>query len=180
MKKALITIIAILLVTFLVFFLTRDVKVPSEQTESASTDHVYASWDTTEFDKCVAAWLIVRFIDSDAKFILYPQGTEINKGIVFDIPGAEWSRKHRKCTSDCILESLTLNDPAVKRIVEIAHQIELNFWQLDRFPEAQKCFDEVREIFETTPDRAQALEKGRLYVETLCNEIKLSGKGKSE
>jgi hypothetical protein len=178
MRKALTAIILILLVIFLVFFLARDGEIGSEQTESVSAEHVYASWDTTEFDKCVATWLIVKFIDKDAKFVLYPQGTEITEGIVFDIPGAEWSRKHRKCTSDCILETLDINDPVAEKIVEIAHQVELNFWQLDRFPQAQKCFDAVREIFETTPDRAQGLEKGRLYVETLYNEIKLNGKEK--
>ena len=70
--------------------------MPAELPESVSAEHIYASWNTTEFDKCVAAWLIIKFIDKDAKFVLYPQGTEITEGLVFDIPGAEWSRKHRK------------------------------------------------------------------------------------
>jgi hypothetical protein len=177
-KKILIAIILALFVTLLAFFLNRDVKVPAEQTESVSTEHVYSSWNTTEFDKCVAAWLIVKFIDKDAKFVLYPQDTEITEGIVFDIPGAEWSRKHRKCTSDCIMESLNINDPVAEKVVEIAHQVELNFWQLDRFPQAQKCFDAVRGIYETTPDRGQGLEKGRLYIESLYNEIKSEEKEK--
>src|SRR4030042_5635946 len=63
--------------------------------------HIYASWDLMEFDKCVSAWLIVRFVDSDAEFVFHPQGTEVAEGVVFDVPGAEWSRKHRQCTSDC-------------------------------------------------------------------------------
>jgi carbohydrate-selective porin OprB len=37
-----------------------------------SADHLYVSWDTMEFDKCVAAWLIVRFID--IQFVTHPGG----------------------------------------------------------------------------------------------------------
>ncbi len=104
--------------------------------------------------------------------MLYPQNTEITEGLVFDVPGAEWSRQHRKCTSDCILETLEIDDPIVEQIVNIAHNVELNFWQLDRFPQAQKSFDEVLKITESTPDRLECLEKTRLYFDRLYKELK--------
>ena len=139
--------------------------------EPEPTEHIYATWDTMELDKCVAAWLIVRFIDKDAKFVFYPQGAEIKDGIVFDVPGAAWSRKHRKCTSDCILESLDINDLAVEKIVAVAHQTELNYWRLDQFPIARKCFDEVQEIFDNTPDPVRCLEKTLKYLNNLYGQF---------
>lgn len=171
--KIAILLISILLVLLLVVLVVRDSQLPSDDAEPPQTEHIYATWDTMEVDKCVAAWLIVRFIDKDAKFILYPQGTEIGEGIVFDNPGAAWSRKHRMCTSDCVFQSLDLNDVAVEKIVEIAHHTELNYWQLDQFPPARKCLDEVQEIFDATPDRLECLEKTIVYFDMLYSQLGL-------
>ena len=146
--------------------------VTQKQQQVSSEKHIFATWDTMEFDKCVAAWLIVRFVDQEAKFVLHPKDTIINEGVVFDVPGAAWSRQHRKCTSDCILETFEIDDPVVKQIVNIAHNVELNFWQLDRFPEAQKCFDDIRQITESTSDRLQCFEKTRKYFDELYTVLK--------
>jgi len=142
------------------------------QSWSEPAKHIYASWDTMEFDKCVAAWLITRFIDGDAEFVFYPQGTEISQGVLFDVPGADWSRKHRKCTSQCILETIDNPDPAMKKIVSIAAKTELNFWQLDRWPQAQKCFYDVKEITDETADLVECFKKTRLYFDKLYDDFR--------
>jgi len=177
--KAVIFVVLILLLVVLAVFAAKYIKPLGANSESSSTnakplstEHTYATWDTMEVDKCVAAWLIVRFIDKDAKFVLYPQGTEIKEGIVFDNPGAAWSRKHRMCTSDCILQSLDVNDVAVEKIVEIAHHTELNYWQLDQFPLARKCFDEIQQIFEGTTNRLECLEKAIEYFDVLYDQLR--------
>lgn len=182
MKKFIATILFLVILTLgLVFVLNGSTSsdqqtvpgnIAQDQPQTSSEEHVYASWDTMELDKCVAAWLIVRFIDKNAKFVLYPQQTEITEGIVFDVPGAVWSRQHRKCTSDCILESLSIDDPAVEEIVNIAHNVELNFWQLDRFPQANECFDDILKITESTPDGLQCFEKTHKYFDELYNSLK--------
>jgi len=146
---------------------------PESKIESA--DHTYASWDTMEFDKCVAAWMIIRFIDKDARFVFYPQGCEINREIPFDVPGADWSRKHRKCTSQCILELIDKPDQAIKKIVSIAGKTELNFWQLDRWPEAHKYFYEVKAIMDQNPDPVQCFEKTFSYFDELYSSFKKDG-----
>jgi len=148
-------------------------KLVQEQT--GLVEHIYATWDTMEFDKCVAAWLILRFIDNDAKFIFYPQGTEIKQGILFDVPGADWSRKHLQCTSQCILASMQNSDSAIEEIVSIASKTELNFWQLDRWPQAQKCFYEVKEIMDQNPDPLKCFEKTFLYFDNLYSNLKKDG-----
>lgn len=174
--KVIISIVLISLLVLLGVLAVRRSK-PSDATtvEPPPVEHTYATWDVMEFDKCVSAWLIVRFIDKDAQFVFYPQGTEIKQGIVFDIPGAAWSRKHRKCTSDCILESLKINNPAVEKIVAMAHQTELNYWQLDQFPLARKCFDEVRGITEGAENPLECFQKTRPYFDKLYNKFKESG-----
>ncbi len=143
-----------------------------ESVQSQTAEHVYASWDTMEFDKCVAVWLIVHFIDKDAKFVFYPESTEITKGIPFDIPGADWSRKHRKCTSQCILETIKNADTAVEEIVSIANRVELNFWQLDRWPDTQKCFYQVKEIMDKNTDLIVCFEKTNVYFDSLYAVLK--------
>lgn len=178
--KALVAIFLILVVTVLAVFLVGDSQKLPEQKESLFEEHVYVSWDTMEFDKCVAAWLIVRFIDKDARFCFVPKDTQIKEGIPFDIPGADWSRKHRKCTSQGVLESIDNPDSAIKKIVSIAGKTELNFWQLDRWPEAQKCFYQVKEIMDQNPDPLQCIKKTIPYFDNLYNKFRndeLAGNG---
>jgi hypothetical protein len=122
-----------------------------------------------EFDKCVSVWLITRFIDPNARFEFISQGTEINSGIAFDIPGAEWSRKHRKCTSMCIAESIGLEDLVAKQIVDMAGKVELNFWQLESWPRA--CFGQVKEIMDNNPELNKCYEKTNLYFDALYEKI---------
>ena len=143
-----------------------------QQVEVKQGKHIYATWDTMEFDKCVAAWLIVHFIDKDAKFVFYPSESEIREGILFDVPGADWSRKHLKCTSQCILETIKQPDQAMEEIVSIAAKTELNFWQLDRWPQAQRCFYEVKEIMDQNPDMEECFRKTHVYFDELYRKFK--------
>jgi len=161
---------AVLLLT--VFIINKPAKLAQPQKEAESVDHIYASWNTMEFDKCVAAWLIVRFIDKNARFVFYPPETEIRQGVLFDVPGADWSRKHRKCTSQCILESIDKPDLAIEKIVSFASKVELNFWQLEYWPEAQECFYSVKEIMDKTPNLGECFEKTALYFDRLYNDFK--------
>ncbi len=170
--RALLWAVLILVAIVLVAFVFWPGRMRPQDRVSMPAEHVYVSWDTMEFDKCVAVWLILRFIDKDAQFRFVPTDTEITQGKPFDIPGAEWSRKHRKCTSQCILESIKSTDPAVEKIVLIASRTELNFWQLDRWPDAQRCFYEVKEIMEQTPDPVKLIEKTTLYFDELYRNLR--------
>lgn len=147
-------------------------KAPENREEKTNMDHVYASWDVKEYDQCVAIWLIKRFYDTQAQFVFYPTGTEITKGIVFDVPGAVWSRQHRKCTSDCILEELKTKDSAIESVVKMAHDVELNFWQLDSFPDSRQSFQEVMQILDNEKDKNQFLEEIISYFDQRYSALK--------
>lgn len=170
--KVLLFVLSIVLMLLLVVLAVKHHQSSGEDAKPSPVEHTYATWDTMEVDKCIAAWLIVRFIDKDAKFVFYPQGSDIKEGIVFDNPGAAWSRKHRMCTSDCILQLLDVNDVIVEKIVEIAHHTELNYWQLDQFPLARKCFEEIQHIFESNKNRLECLDKAIEYFDVLYDQLR--------
>lgn len=170
MKKTLLLILPPLIIILIIFSLNKGKT--DEINAQIQSNHTYASWDTSEYDKCVAIWLIIRFVDTEAEFIFYPNGTEIQEGIVFDVPGATWSRQHRKCTSDCILETYPSDDPAVEQIVKMAHDIELNFWQLDSFPEAQKSFQEVITMLDENKEKEKFLSQMLDYFDQLYLTLK--------
>lgn len=172
MKTASVIIVGLALLIFCGFVVT--VWIDDEQVHKpeGADEHLYVTSDTMEFDKCVAYWLITRFIDPDAEFAIYPEGTEIAEGKPFDVPGAAWSRKHLKSTSMCILESMDCNDAAVEKIVEMAGQVELNFWQLDRWGETQKIFYEVKEIIDTAEDKLSAFTMAGIYFDELYSDLK--------
>ena len=171
MKKTIIILLIFAVVIIAVSIVKRDSKpADAESTKKSPAGGVYATWQTMEFDKCVSAWLITRYINPKAEFRFYPSGTEITDAVAFDVPGADWSRKHLKCTSQCILEDIDVNDPAVERIVSIASKVELNFWQLDRWPEAQRRYFEVKEIMEGTDELNEIFIKTGVYFDALCKE----------
>jgi len=170
MKK--IVVLLLLFGLILLFFALRKNNTPDNKDEQTDSMHIYASWDIIEYDQCVAVWLIKRFYDTEARFVFYPSGTEITEGIVFDVPGAAWSRQHRRCTSDCILEALDIEDPIVSRIVEMAHHAELNFWQLDSFPNAQKSVQEVMVLLNEGKEKDQFLNEIMSYFDQLYMKLK--------
>ncbi len=174
MKSAVYAIVLLLILAAVLITVRIILQKPTPEIVAAQPQPsrpVYASWDTMEFDKCVSAWLIVRFIDHHARFVLHPQGTEITDGTIFDVPGAQWSRKHRQCTSDCVWNSLNLEDPVAETIVAMAHNVELNRWQLEQFPQAWKCFHDIRQITDASPDRVQSLKKAVEYFDNLYSKL---------
>ncbi|MDD5134587.1 MAG: chromate resistance protein [Phycisphaerae bacterium] len=172
MKYLIFILLMILSVIFVVVLSNHSKEGTSEDTKYDPNQHIYSSWDVMEVDKCVSVWLITRFIDKDAKFVFYPQGTEINQGIPFDVPGAAWSRKHLKCTSQCILDTIKNSDDAMEKIVSMASQIELNFWQLESFPEAKKLFEDVRVMMEQNPKPVECFKNTNVYFDCLYEKLK--------
>lgn len=174
MKRLIMIILLALLalVMVLMVFIPRNSQPQSKPAQKPQEQHLYVTWDVMEFDKCVSAWLITRFIDANAQFMFVPQETDVVAGIPFDVPGALWSRKHQKCTSDCVLESLDINDIAVKKIVEIAHRTELNFWQLDSFEGTRKHFEDVRAIMDQYPKSVECFKNTNVYFDNLYEKLK--------
>jgi len=116
----------------LLAFALRLSSAPAPEGDEHTETHVYATWDRFEVDRCVAAWLIKRFVDPDAEFEFYPVGSPIpSKGcIAFDTPGARYTRVAGKSVSAVVLAEASIEGPAVQRIVQLVQATEVAFWML--------------------------------------------------
>ena len=78
-------------------------------------------------DRIASAWLIRRFIDPEALFkFVSGKGYRPDEGeLRFDMFQAEFTHEGDKCTFEVLLERVALNDPALRAIAEIIHDIDL-------------------------------------------------------
>lgn len=73
-------------------------------------------------DRLASAWLIRRFVDPEA-VIRYgqPRDGEVS----FDMPGAELGHTGNLCTFETMLATFGLDDPALRALAAIVHEIDL-------------------------------------------------------
>jgi hypothetical protein len=88
------------------------------------------TWVTREgvhIDRIASAWLIRRFIDPEAIFRFVPsKGNPPQPGEVrFDMYDAEFTHEGDRCTFEVLLVRARLDDPALRAIGEIVHDIDL-------------------------------------------------------
>jgi hypothetical protein len=78
-------------------------------------------------DRMASAWLIRRFIDSEGRFKFVPaRGYRPEPGeLRFDMFEAEFTHEGDRCTFEVLMDRLGLNDPALRPIAEIVHDIDL-------------------------------------------------------
>jgi hypothetical protein len=88
------------------------------------------TWVTREgvhVDRIASAWLIRRFIDPDASFKFVPSKGYVPQSgeLRFDMFQAEFTHEGDRCTFEVLCERARLEDPAVRIIGEIVHDIDL-------------------------------------------------------
>ncbi|HDM77969.1 MAG TPA: hypothetical protein ENG51_16125 [Deltaproteobacteria bacterium] len=138
---------------------------------------VFATWDSFEVDKCASIWLIKRFIDPSAMFQFHPKGTHITEGIPFDVPDGNLSRNATKSSFEVLLEHYRLNDPALKKIGQVIHDIEINSWGRKKYKESLKVERDIMDIITRNhSDRDVLLEKAIKYFDQLYKEFDSSGR----
>jgi hypothetical protein len=78
-------------------------------------------------DRIASAWLIRRFIDPEARFRFVTARDDAGKPgeLRFDMFEAEFTHEGDRCTFEVMLERTGLNDPALRAIAEIVHDIDL-------------------------------------------------------
>jgi len=96
-----------------------------------------ATWVTRRglhVDRMASAWLIRRFIDGDARFkFVAGKGYPPASGeLRFDMFEAEFTHQGDRCTFEVLLEEFALEEPALRQIAEIVHDIDLKDSKFDR------------------------------------------------
>ncbi|MES2178294.1 MAG: chromate resistance protein ChrB domain-containing protein [Gemmatimonadota bacterium] len=78
-------------------------------------------------DRIASAWLIRRFIDTDARFMFVSEGQRrrIAGALRFDMFEGEFSHEGDRCTFETLLQRFGLADSALQAIAEIVHDIDL-------------------------------------------------------
>ena len=87
-------------------------------------------------DRAASAWLIRRFIDSEASFVFVDDPDDIPAGATgFDIRNVELTHHNGNCTFETLLEYYDLRDEALASIGRIVHEADLGDERFDA-PEA--------------------------------------------
>ncbi len=78
-------------------------------------------------DRMSSAWLIRRFIDTDARFAFAVDRESLPAAdaIAFDMFGVELSHQGEGCTFETLCAVFGITDPAVARIAQIVHDLDL-------------------------------------------------------
>jgi hypothetical protein len=78
-------------------------------------------------DRMASAWLIRRFIDTEARFKFVPaKGYKPQSGeLRFDMFEAEFTHEGDRCTFEVLMRRFGLTDKALQAIAEIVHDIDL-------------------------------------------------------
>lgn len=132
----------------------------------------YVTWENMEIDKCASAWLIQRFIDKNATFEFVPKGELITRGIPFDVPEAEIRRYHNLSTFGYLLKKHRLTDPALHRIGEIIHDIEINYWGKKRIDISETVNGNFRQMMmkaQMNPEKI--LERGVGFFDKMYQQM---------
>jgi len=87
-------------------------------------------------DRTVCAWLIRRFIDSEAQFVFVADPDEVPAdATAFDMRGAGLSHHGGECSFEAFLRRYEFDDPVLWAIARIVHEADLEDDRYDA-PEA--------------------------------------------
>jgi hypothetical protein len=112
-------------------------------------------------DRMASAWLIRKFIDPQARFKFVPaKGYEPQKGeLRFDMFEAEFTHDGDLCTFEVLLERFGLDEPALRTIAEIVHDVDVKDAKYGR-EEAPGVGQVVAGIAAAHADDEARLERG--------------------
>lgn len=91
-------------------------------------DYQRRTWLTRprpQIDRVGSAWLITRFIDSQAKFVFAAAPRVHPEAIPFDMVDVEFTHHGDDCTFETLLKRFALEEKALKRLGEMVHNADL-------------------------------------------------------
>jgi hypothetical protein len=101
-------------------------SAPDDNPESLK-GRIWVTRQGVHVDRIASAWLIRRFIDPEArfKFVHGKNHTPAPGELRFDMFEAEFTHEGDLCTFEVLLSRTALEDPALRAIGEIVHDIDL-------------------------------------------------------
>ncbi len=128
----------------------------------------WVTWEQVGVDRMACAWLITKYLDSEAEFLFVPAGQKPlpKEAEPFDLPGVRLSHHRGHCTFYTMLREYDLHDPVLERIARVVD--EADTVQEVTLESAAPGLDVLcRGLRLISPDDRVALERGRLIYEAL-------------
>lgn len=124
-------------------------------------------------DRMSSAWLIQRFVDSNARFAFLEKPRTGGQSIPFDMYGVEFSHRGDACTFETLISRFGINDPAVQRIARIVHDLDLKDekFQAPEAPAVGRLVEGLRQMYR---DDRQLLREGIKMFEALYRSLQKS------
>jgi hypothetical protein len=146
---------------------------------SALRGRVWVTRQGVQVDRIASAWLIRRFIDPEARFKFVPaKGYQPEPGeLRFDMFEAEFTHRGDHCTFEVLLDHAGLDDPGLRAIAEIVHDIDLKDGKFGR-EEAPGIRILISGIASATDDDNGRVERGMDVFDDLYSHFrKQTGRG---
>jgi len=115
-------------------------------------------------DRMASAWLIRRFLDSRARFAFITDVRSAGDALPFDMFGAGFGHEGDRCTFETLITRFSITDPAVARIAEIVHDLDLKDGKFGA-PEAATLGIAIDGLQLSTTDDSTLLEQGMTLFE---------------
>jgi hypothetical protein len=119
-------------------------------------------------DRMASAWLIRRFIDPAARFAFDPR----TPGLRFDTYEGEYTHEGDRCTFEVLLQRFALDDPALREVSEVVHDVDCKDGKFDR-AEVSGIAAIVDGIAATHADDAERLRQGAVVFEGLYQRFRM-------
>lgn len=139
------------------------------------TDYAGRTWVTRQgvkVDRMASAWLIRRFIDRSARFKFVPaKGYQpAASDLRFDMFEGEFTHEGDACTFETLLTRFALDDPALRQIAEIVHDVDCKDEKFGR-AEAAGFALVIDGIARTCKEDADRLERATPIFEDLYHHF---------
>lgn len=139
-------------------------------TASARTAYTNRTWVTRRrpgVDRMSSAWLIRRFVDSNARFAFAARDAEPPADqVAFDMFTGEFTHQGKLCTFEVLLARFGLDRPSLTHVAEIVHDIDLKEQRYQR-AETPTVAALVEGIRQSTADDNEALARGMAIFDAL-------------
>jgi len=135
-----------------------------------------ATWVTRRdvfVDRIASAWLIRRYIYPAAKFKFVSGATHRAAAgeLVFDMARGHFTHEGDRCTFEVLCARFGLGDPALVKIGEIVHDIDLKDAKYGH-PEAAGVSAILAGLVRGEPDDGRRIEKGAALFDALAGEAR--------
>ena len=140
-------------------------------------------WVTRErpkIDRIACPWLILRFIDAQARFLYVPTDRVLaiaqeTGAIPYDIPGVELTHVRERCSFDALLKKYQLDDPALSHLAVIVRGADTS--RLDLAPQSAGLYAISLGLSATITDDHEMLRHGLIMYDALyawCAKLQMA------